>query len=236
MIISPLVILLGEKIKKTNHIYKQKNAKYFSNAQKILNDRKINKRIKELNLETIPNNIFKEVEKLFQNEVFNFNKIKSYSPCLYNLICWEMGVIEYHRYIRNFCLNYYDMKILSKEEIIFCGQMDNINIMYNKLKYYTYKFCKQFEKEAVKIMETINTGILEENEESKNIEENEETKNIEENVDLMNNNENNNMQKDENIINEIENINNEINKININEEDINKFEDSIENINEIKKI
>ena len=245
MIISPLVILLGEKIKKTNHIYKQKNAKYFSNAQKILNDRKINKRIKELNLETIPNNIFKEVEKLFQNEVFNFNKIKSYSPCLYNLICWEMGVIEYHRYIRNFCLNYYDMKILSKEEIIFCGQMDNINIMYNKLKYYTYKFCKQFEKEAVKIMETINTGILEENEESKNIEENEEsknieeneeTKNIEENEDLMNNNENNNMQKDENIINEIENINNEINKININEEDINKFEDSIENINEIKKI
>ena len=86
------------------------NGNFYERGQKLLNDRKINKRIKELNLETISNKVFKEVEKIFQNEAFNFNKIKGYSPCLYHLICWEMGVIEYHRAIRKFCLNYYDMK------------------------------------------------------------------------------------------------------------------------------
>ena len=60
-----------------------------------------------------------------------------------------MGVLEYHRAIRSFCLNYYDFKILSKEEIIFCNQMDNISIMFNKLKYYNFKFCKKYEKEAI---------------------------------------------------------------------------------------
>ena len=111
ILVSPFVLLLGEKPKKS-HVNGQKKIIYFSIAQKLLNDRKINKKIKDINLETIPNNIFKDIEKIFQNDAFNFNKMKGYSPCLYNLICWEMGVIEYHRTVRNFCLNYYDMKIL----------------------------------------------------------------------------------------------------------------------------
>ena len=162
ILISPFVLLLGEKPKKNGNHYGKKQLNYFSSAQKLLNDRKINKKIKEINLETIPNNIFKEIEKLFQNEAFNYNKLKGYSSCLYNIICWEMGIIEYHRAIRNFCLNYYDMKILSKEEIIFCGQMDNINIMYNKLKYYTHSFCEKFEKDAIKLMIGINSDVIKE--------------------------------------------------------------------------
>ena len=208
ILISPLVILLGEHPIKHNSLYKQQKLNYFTIAQKLLNDRKINKRIKELNLETISNKVFKEVEKIFQNEAFNFNKIKGYSPCLYHLICWEMGVIEYHRAIRKFCLNYYDMKILSKEEIIFCGQMDNIYIMYNKLKYYIYMYCKEFQNDALRLMDEINSGIYEENEQIN-------ASNHEENDEKINK------------INENENENNILKDINSNKE-INKLEDSIE--------
>ena len=59
------------------------------------------------------------------------------------------------------------MKILSKEEIVFCGQMDNISIMFNKLKYYNYTYCKDYEKDAINIMKELNSGTLEENEEIK---------------------------------------------------------------------
>ena len=34
--------------------------------------------------------------------------------------------------------------VLSKEEIVFCNQMDNISIIINKLKYYNFKFCKKY--------------------------------------------------------------------------------------------
>ena len=156
------------------------------------------------NNELLISPIFKEVEKIFQNESFDFNKIKGYSPCLYHLICWEMGVIEYHRTIRKFCLNYYDMKILSKEEIIFCGQMDNIYIMYNKLKYYGYMYCKEYQNDAIKLMNEINSSIYEENEQ----------------INYSNHEENNDKIK----INE--NENNILKEINSNEEI--KLEDSIE--------
>ena len=111
-----------------------------------------------------------------------------------------MGVIEYHRTIRKFCLNYYDMKILSKEEIIFCGQMDNIYIMYNKLKYYGYMYCKEYQNDAIKLMNEINSSIFEENEQIN-------SSNHEENSDKIKINENEN-----NILKDI-NSNGEINKL-----------------------
>ena len=83
---------------------------------------------------------------ILKNEAFSLNKMKGYSPCLIHLIYWEMGILEFHRAVRYFCLNFYDMKILSKEEIVFCGQMDNINIMFNKLKYYNYTYCKEYDR------------------------------------------------------------------------------------------
>ena len=125
-----------------------------------------------------------------------------------------MGVIEYHRVLRNFCLNYYDMKILTKEEIIFCRQMDNINIMYNKLKYYSYTYCKEYEKDAIKLMMEINQGIFEDTEQI--------------NVDK---------DKESNILNEDKEIKKDFNtnknesKIQKNKKEINEFEDSIEDNN-----
>ena len=219
ILIAPFVLLLGGKPQKTFNINGQKRMNYFSPAQKLLNDRKINQKIREINLETISSYIFREIEKLFKNEAFNSNKMKGYSPCLYHLICWEMGVIEYHRVIRYFSLNYYDFKILSKEEIIFCEQMDNINIMFNKLKYYNYKFSQKYENEANNIMKESNSdfGIMEDENENEN-EEIEENKKIikhneseeEKNSDYNNNNNNkieNNIdnKSDNNIDNKIDN-------------------------------
>ena len=206
IIIAPLVYLLGGKPQNKYNINGQKMLNFFSPAQKLLNDRKINKKISELNLDTITSNTFREIEKLLKSEAFSFNKMKGYSPCLYNLICWEMGVLEYHRTVRYFCLNYYDYKILSKEEITFCGQLDNINIMFNKLKYYNYKFCKEYEKDAIDIMKEINSMIKSENE-------NENQKEIEEIEQNESNIKNESQSKNEkNIINE--NINNNINDSN----------------------
>ena len=159
ILIAPLVLLLDGRPQKKFNINGQKMMQYFPVAQKMLNDRKINRKIAEFNLETISSGVFKETEKLLKNEAFSFNRIKGYSPCLNHLICWEMGVLEYHRAVRYFCLNYYDYKILSKEEIVFCGQIDNINIMFNKLKYYNYKYCKQYENDAINIMNELNSNI-----------------------------------------------------------------------------
>ena len=217
ILIAPFVYLLGEKPQKKYNINGQKKLNFFNPAQKLLNNRKINKKISEMNLDTIPSNVFREIEKLLKNEAFNYNKMKGYSPCLYNLICWEMGVLEYHRAVRYFCLNYYDYKILSKEEIVFCSQLDNINIMFNKLKYYNYKFGKEYEKNANDIMKEINSMV-------KDVDENENQNENEEMEQYESNNENG-TENEEKIINE--NINNNINDNNdANILDINKINNS----------
>ena len=219
ILISPLIILLGEKPKKEYNVNGTKKLNYFSVAQKLLNDRKINKKIKDINLETISNNVIKEIEKMFQNELFSINKMNGYSSCLYNLICWEMGVIEYHRSIRYFCVNYYDNQILNKEEIVFCGQMDNITIMYNKLKYYCYNYCNEYEKDAIKLMMDINKGIFEDSEDINNTNNKDENKNQDKII----------IKKDEI---ESKNMNNLIkNETNELEDSINNEFDKNENIN-----
>ena len=163
-IISPLVLLFGEKPKINYNTNGMRKINYFSQAQKILNYRKFNRKIHEINLETISGNIFKQCEKIMLEKEFSYEKMKSYSPCLNHLICWEMGALEYHRTIRNFCLNYYDFTILSKEEITFCNQMDNIMLMFNKLKYFTVNFCEKYKESANLIFKNTFT-INEENEE-----------------------------------------------------------------------
>ena len=245
ILIAPFVHLLGGKPQKKYNINGQKMMNYFNIAQKLLNDRKIYKKIIEFNLETITNNVFKETEKLLKNEAFSFNKIKGYSPCLYHLICWEMGVLEYHRAIRYFCLNYYDYKILSKEEIVFCGQMDNINIMFNKLKYYNYKFCKNYENDAINIMNELNSGMGVINEDNNENEEmaqnenkinenqiNEEQNNVNENDSKIINNNNNDerINCDDMNGNHIENkdMEEKIIEEDYNNNNNNKFQDSIE--------
>ena len=134
--------ILDDKLNEILLKYQKKNKKNKRKENK--NKKKINKKIKNININTIKNNVNKEIEKMFQNELFSINKMNGYSSCLYNLICWEMGVIEYHRSIRYFCVNYYDNQILNKEEILLCRQIDNIIIIYNKVKYYCYNYCNEY--------------------------------------------------------------------------------------------
>jgi hypothetical protein len=216
-IIAPLVILLDGKPELSFTINGIRKISYFKPAQKIIFSKDFIHKIQNLELETITMSKFNKVEKLMQDQEFSNERMKYFSPCLNHLICWEMGVIEYHRSIRNFCLNYYDMKILSKEEIIFCGQIDNINIMFNKLKYYTSSFSKEFKDDAIKLMIEINNGIYDEEvdckENNNQNEKNEEEKKIDINIESIKKN--------------YKNSGNKINK----DEIINEFEDSIENMN-----
>ena len=230
ILIGPFVYLLGGKPQKKYNLNGQKRMNYFDAGQKLLNDRKINKKIKDVNLETISINTFQEIEKLLKNDAFSFNKMKGYSPCLNHMIYWEMGVLEYHRAVRYFCLNYYDYKILSKEEIVFCGQMDNINIMFNKLKYYSYKYCKNYEKDAINMMQELNSGLSSINNENENEE-------IKEYNDMSNaNNINNEVIQEQIDFDDRKNINinnssdNNINNENIKVENNNKLDSTEEHI------
>ena len=243
ILIAPFVLLLGGKPQRSYDVNGRKRMNYFNAAQKLLNDRKINKLIIEINLETISSNVFREIEKMLKMDAFSVNKMKGYSSCLYHLICWEMGVLEYHRAIRYFCLNYYDLKILSKEEKIFCQQMDNINIMFNKLNYYNSKFCKKYENEAINIMNELNLDMEAGNEnenKSQNEKENEKENKYEEIIkekeneevkenDIKSNEINEEKKIYDNNINSIRNKN--INNINNKEINFNIEENNIETKN-----
>ena len=173
---------------------------------------------------------FSKVEKLMQDQEFSNERMKYFSPCLNHLICWEMGVIEFHRVIRNYSLSYYDYSILDNNEIIFCQQMDNIVLIYYKLLRYANKYCKTYEKNALELlMKSMNIQIDDDNE---NEAENNNDYNDNEN-DIDNNN---NIQNDEiNENNEIhdneeENYDNdENNENNNNEEDIDDNNDENKN-------
>ena len=172
---------------------------------------------------------FNKVEKLMQDQEFSNERMKYFSPCLNHLICWEMGVIEFHRVIRNYSLSYYDFSILDNDEIIFCQQMDNIVLIYYKLLRYANKYCKIYEKNALDLMKSMNIQIDDDNE---NEAENNNDYNDNEN-DIDNNN---NIQNDEiNENNEIhdneeENYDNdENNENNNNEEDIDDNNDENKN-------
>jgi hypothetical protein len=109
-----------------------------------------------MELETIPHMRFRSVEKIIESPNFNFDKIKQLSPCLYSLISWVIGVIEFHRVIRKYSLSSYDYDILNEDEINFCMEMDNILLLYYKLLRYANTYCKKFEKTAQLIMNAMN--------------------------------------------------------------------------------
>lgn len=156
IIISPLVLLMGSKSKMTVKPDGSKVTSYFQPAQSIIFKKDFVKRIRDLELETIPNQIFKSVEAKLESSNFSIDKIKLLSPCLHHLISWIMGVIEFHRVIRKYSLSSYDYDILDENEIAFCSEMDNIILLYYKLLRYATKHCKMYEKEAQRIMNDMN--------------------------------------------------------------------------------
>ena len=163
-IIAPLVILLDGKPELSFKLNGMRKINYFKPAQKIIFSKDFIHKIQNLELETITMSKFNKVEKLMQDQEFSNERMKYFSPCLNHLICWEMGVIEFHRVIRNFSLSYYDFSILDNEEIIFCQQMDNIVLIYYKLLRYANKYCKAYEKYALELMKSMNIQIDDENE------------------------------------------------------------------------
>jgi len=156
VIISVLCIFLNIK----PNIYIDKEGKkiidFFNPGRILINNKDFIKMIQNIDLDSLNYQIFTKIEKIMQNEVFSFNKINNYySPCLIHLINFEMGVMEYFRAIRKYCLNFYDYNILVKDEIYFCQKMDSILKIYYKIKNYTYNKCQKFHQKSIELLKTI---------------------------------------------------------------------------------
>ena len=146
-VIIPFLILLGDGTKKIS---------YYETAKNLLFKPDFIKRIRNLELETIPYNVFTLVEKKLKEETFIPKNIKNLSPCFSKLILWVSGVIEFHRVIRKYSLSEYDYEILDQDEITFCMEMDSIILLYYKLLRYANKYCKDYENVAKEIMIEMN--------------------------------------------------------------------------------
>ena len=157
--IIPFLCLLGEKPMEYIKPDGTKKISYYDKAKSLLFKSDFIKRIRGLELETIPYNIFTEVEKKLKEDTFLPKNIKNLSPCFSKLILWVSGVIEFHRVIRKYSLSEYDYDILEQEEIDFCMEMDTIILLYYKLLRYANKYCKEYENIAKTMMNKMNIGI-----------------------------------------------------------------------------
>ena len=155
-VIIPFLILLNEGPVEYIKPDGTKKISYYEAAKNLLFKPDFIKRIRDLELETIPYNIFTSVEKKLKEETFMPKNIKNLSPCFSKLILWVSGVIEFHRVIRKYSLSEYDYDILDQDEITFCMEMDSIILLYYKLLRYANKYCKEYENTAKGIMNEMN--------------------------------------------------------------------------------
>ena len=155
-VIIPFLILLGEGPVENIKADGTKKISYYETAKNLLFKPDFIKRIRNLELETIPYNVFTLVEKKLKEETFIPKNIKNLSPCFSKLILWVSGVIEFHRVIRKYSLSEYDYEILDQDEITFCMEMDSIILLYYKLLRYANKYCKDYENVAKEIMIEMN--------------------------------------------------------------------------------
>ena len=142
--------------KKEKIIYKSDGLKYvsfFEPAKEIIFDKNFIKKISEFELETILPEVYLKVNRIISQSEFKEENMKKYSIQLQNLINWIKGVIEFHKVIRKYCLNEFDIEILEENEIKFCNEMDTIDLLYYKLLRYAAKYCKKYEKFSRKLME-----------------------------------------------------------------------------------
>ena len=148
--------LLGEKPVTYISSDGSKTTSYYETAKNVLFKPDFIKRIRLLELETIPYNIFNMVEQQLKDDTFLPKNIKNLSPCFSKLILWVSGVIEFHKVIRKYSLSNYDYDILEQDEIAFCMEMDNIILLYYKLLRYANKYCKEYENISKAIMKEMN--------------------------------------------------------------------------------
>ena len=155
-VIIPFLCLLGEKPAIYIGSDGSKIISYYETAKNVLFKPDFIKRIRLLELETIPYNIFNMVEQQLKDDTFLPKNIKNLSPCFSKLILWVSGVIEFHKVIRKYSLSDYDYDILEQDEIAFCMEMDNIFLLYYKLLRYANKYCKEYENISKAIMKEMN--------------------------------------------------------------------------------
>ena len=158
-VIVPFLILLGEGPVTYMGSDGVKKISYYQAAKNILFKPDFIKRIRNLELETIPYKVFTVVEQKLKEDTFMPKNIQNLSPCFSKLILWVSGVIEFHKVIRKYSLSDYDYDILEQDEIQFCMEMDNIILLYYKLLRYSNKFCKEYENIAKRIMKEMNINI-----------------------------------------------------------------------------
>ena len=66
--------------------------------------------IKKIDLDNINKDIISKVEKIMENDIFQNICENTYSPCLINLINFELGIVEYFRAIRKYYINSFEIK------------------------------------------------------------------------------------------------------------------------------
>jgi hypothetical protein len=158
-VIIPFLLLLREKPVTYVGADGSRKISYYETAKGVLFKPDFIKRIRLLELETIPYNVFNLVEKQLKEEIFMPKNIQNLSPCFSKLILWVSGVIEFHKVIRKYSLSDYDFDILEQDEIAFCMEMDNIILLYYKLLRYANKYCKEYENISKALMKEMNINI-----------------------------------------------------------------------------
>ena len=158
-VIVPFLILLGEGPVTCVGADGIKKISYYQTAKNVLFKPDFIKRLRQLELETIPYKVFTIVEQKLKEDTFVPKNIQNLSPCFSKLILWVSGVIEFHKVIRKYSLSDYDYDILEQDEIQFCMEMDNIILLYYKLLRYANKYCKEYENIAKGIMKEMNINI-----------------------------------------------------------------------------
>ena len=156
LIISVLCIFLNIK----PNIYINKNGKkiydFYTPGKKLLFNKDVVNIIKRLDLDDINYNIFTQIEKIMEYDIFSCDKVINYPNCLINLIKFEFGIIEYFKAIRKYSLNHFDNDILSEKEIKFCQKMNETLKIYYKIKNYVFNKCQKFRSNAVGLLKNIN--------------------------------------------------------------------------------
>jgi len=107
--IVPILILLGEGPVTFMGADGIKKISYYQAAKNVLFKPDLIKRIRHLELETIPYKVFTVVEQKLKEDTFVPKNIQDLSPCFSKLILWVSGVIEFHKVIRKYSLSDYDL-------------------------------------------------------------------------------------------------------------------------------
>ena len=157
IIISILCIFLNIEPNIYFDEYGKKIIDFFTPGKKLLNNRNIINLIKKIDLDNINKASLFIAEEVMQNYIIKYLNKNTCSPCIINLIKFELGIIEYFRATRKYYISYLEIEnnVFTKEEINFCQKMDECLSIYYKIKNYTYNKCQEYHSYALKLLKEI---------------------------------------------------------------------------------